>query len=329
MKKKWTAAIVCVIALIAVLAGIFGSGHTTQVNSSTTTKAETTVSSTTETTTTAASTTKATTQSSASAFKYASLPAYSGQAYTVVHNNVPYFSAKELSNARTSFESYHALDSFGRCGVCKASIGKDIMPTEKRGEIGSVKPTGWHLVKYDNVDGKYLYNRCHLIGYQLSGENANVCNLITGTRYLNVDGMLPFENMTADYVKETGKHVLYRVTPIFSGNDLVARGVLMEAESVEDGGSGVEFCVFCYNVQPGITIDYATGDSSASGQASTAVEKTTDVTGTYILNTNTKKFHKSSCSSVKKMSSKNKKTYHGSRSELLREGYTPCKSCNP
>ena len=135
------------------------------------------------------------------------------------------------------------------------------MPTEERGSIGSVKPSGWQTVKYDFVDGKYLYNRCHLLGYQLTGENANEQNLITGTRYLNVDGMLPFENMVADYVKETDNHVMYRVTPVFDGAELVARGVLMEAYSVEDGGDGVEFCVYCYNVQPGVKIDYATGDS--------------------------------------------------------------------
>ena len=153
------------------------------------------------------------------------------------------------------------------------------MPTEKRGSIGQVKPTGWHTVKYDNVDGKYLYNRCHLIGYQLSAENANSKNLITGTRYMNTEGMLPFENMVADYIHETGNHVMYRVTPIFEGNDLVASGVQMEAESVEDSGEGVQFNVYCYNVQPGITIDYATGDSHLSESDSSVAEEKT-----YILN---------------------------------------------
>ena len=153
----------------------------------------------------------------------------------------------------------------GRCGVAYASVGKDLMPTEERGSIGQVKPSGWHTIKYDNVDGKYLYNRCHLIGYQLTAENANEKNLITGTGYLNVQGMLPFENMAADYVKETGNHVLYRVTPVFEGSNLVASGVLMEAESVEDKGEGILYCVYVYNVQPGININYATGDSSASG----------------------------------------------------------------
>ena len=162
----------------------------------------------------------------------------------------------------SSFERYAPLDSLGRCGVAYANIGKDIMPTEERGSIGMVKPSGWHSIRYENVDGKYLYNRCHLIGYQLSAENANTSNLITGTRYLNIQGMLPFENMVADYIRETGNHVLYRVTPIYEGDNLVASGVLMEAYSVEDEGDGICFNVYCYNVQPGIVIDYATGASA-------------------------------------------------------------------
>lgn len=186
---------------------------------------------------------------------------YSETTYAVINNNVPYFTDDELSTE--SFEYYSELDSLGRCGVCVASIGQDIMPTEERGEIGNVKPTGWHTVKYPEIiDGNYLYNRCHLIGFQLADENANVNNLITGTRYLNMEGMLPFENMVADFVKETGYHVMYRVTPVFEGDNLVADGVLIEAESVEDGGQGISFNVFCYNIQPGITIDYATGNST-------------------------------------------------------------------
>ena len=189
------------------------------------------------------------------------IPEYSGAAYTEINGNVPYFTESELSEI--SYEYYSDLDPLGRCGVCVACVGQDIMPTEERGEIGNIKPTGWHTVKYnDMIDGNYLYNRCHLIGFQLAGENANEKNLITGTRYLNMTGMLPFENMVADYVTETGNHVMYRVTPVFDGDNLVADGVLIEAESVEDGGSGVLFNVFCYNVQPGITIDHATGDSS-------------------------------------------------------------------
>ena len=197
------------------------------------------------------------------AFSLSDVPAYAGAPYVAVNNNVPYFSDSDLT--ATSFEQYGDLDALGRCTTAYASIGQDLMPTEKRGSISSVKPTGWHNAKYDGIDGKYLYNRCHLIGYQLTAENANEKNLITGTRYMNVEGMEPFENMTADYIKETGNHVLYRVTPEFEGNNLVASGVLMEGKSVEDNGAGVLFCVYCYNVQPGITIDYATGESAKAG----------------------------------------------------------------
>ena len=189
------------------------------------------------------------------------IPEFSGDAYVVVNGNVPFFMPEEITGE--SFEYYAELDSLGRCGTTMACIGIDIMPTEERGEIGSVKPTGWQSVKYDCVDGKYLYNRCHLIGFQLAGENANKRNLITGTRYLNIEGMLPFENLVADYVQETKNHVLYRVTPIFDGDNLVAHGVLMEGYSVEDEGEGVCFCVYAYNAQPGILIDYATGENHA------------------------------------------------------------------
>ncbi|MGN0162683.1 MAG: stalk domain-containing protein [Candidatus Ornithomonoglobus sp.] len=189
------------------------------------------------------------------------IPPYSGEPYIVINGNKAYFDPSELITE--PFENYSELDELGRCGAAYANICKDLMPTEERGSIGSVKPTGWHTVKYDFVEGKYLYNRCHLIGFQLAGENANKKNLITGTRYLNVSGMLPFENLVADYVKETDNHVLYRVTPIFEGDNLIADGVLMEAESVEDNGEGVSFNVFCYNVQPGVVIDYVTGESYA------------------------------------------------------------------
>ena len=187
------------------------------------------------------------------------IPEFSDAAYVAVNGNVPFFLPEEITDE--SFEYYSELDDLGRCGVTMACIGIDIMPTEDRGEIGNVKPTGWQSVKYDCVEGKYLYNRCHLIGFQLAGENANKRNLITGTRYLNIEGMLPFENLVADYVQETKNHVLYRVTPLFDGDDLVAQGVLMEGWSVEDEGEGVQFCVYAYNAQPGITIDYATGES--------------------------------------------------------------------
>ena len=185
---------------------------------------------------------------------------YRGSPFIEVNGNVPYFREKEYTTE--SFETYGELDSLGRCGVAYANIGRDLMPTEERGEIGMIKPSGWHTVKYPEVnEDLFLYNRCHLIGYQLSGENANVQNLITGTRYMNVEGMLPFENEVAGYVRDTGNHVLYRVTPVFAGVNLIAEGVLMEAYSVEDQGEGVQFCVFVYNVQPGIQINYATGES--------------------------------------------------------------------
>ncbi len=201
------------------------------------------------------------------------LPAYSGKPYVEIDGNEPRFTEKDKT--KKSFEQYSELDSLGRCGVAYANVGQDLMPAEKRGSIGKVKPSGWHTVKYDIVDGKYLYNRCHLIGYQLTAENANEKNLITGTRYMNVDGMLPFENMVADYVKETGNHVLYRVTPVFEGKNLLAKGVQMEAYSVEDEGDAICFNVFVYNVQPGIQIDYATGESkedSGSGVGEDAQE---------------------------------------------------------
>ena len=206
------------------------------------------------------------------------IPAYAGNAYVVINNNVPYFIDSELSSI--SYEYYSDLDSLGRCGVCVASVGQDIMPTEERGVIGNIKPTGWQIVKYPGiVDGNYLYNRCHLIGFQLTGENANANNLITGTRYMNVEGMLPFENMVADFVKETGYHVMYRVTPFFDGDNLVASGVLMEAMSVEDNGVGILFNVFCYNIQPGISIDYATGNNAEDGTVAAEEEtSTTDQT---------------------------------------------------
>lgn len=195
-------------------------------------------------------------------FKITDVPKYAGSPYVEIHKNVPYFSEIEMQTATSSFEYYTNLDALGRCGTCIASIGQDIMPTEERGEIGEVRPTGWRQNKYLGlVEGNYLYNRCHLIGYQLTGENANAKNLITGTRYFNTEGMLPFENMVADYVRETSNHVLYRVTPIFQGDNLLADGVLIEAKSVEDNGSGILFCVFVYNIQPGIKIDYAIGEN--------------------------------------------------------------------
>lgn len=188
------------------------------------------------------------------------IPTYSGYPYVEINHNQPFFEEADLTTE--PFENYSELDSLGRCGVAYANICQKLMPTEERGEIGSVKPSGWHTVKYPElIKDLYLYNRCHLIGFQLAGENANEKNLITGTRYLNIEGMLLFENEVAAYVKETNQHVLYRVTPIFTEDNLIADGVLMEAYSVEDSGKGVSFCVFVYNVQPGIEIDYKTGKS--------------------------------------------------------------------
>ena len=260
------------------------------------------------------------------------IPPYCGEPYTVVNGNVPRFTSAEITEV--PFESYSELDSLGRCGTAFANICKELMPNKERGSIGMIKPSGWQTVKYENIEGKYLYNRCHLIGYQLAGENANERNLITGTRYLNMSGMLPFENKVDDYVKKTGHHVLYRVTPLFKGNNLLADGVLMEAYSVEDGGAGISFCVFCYNVQPGITIDYATGESYAndgsvglSGGKIVSEGPPEEESG-YIGNGKSKVFHLPTCSSVSRMSEENKVPFT-TREEAAGEGYTPCQICNP
>lgn len=264
-------------------------------------------------------------------YDLSNIPDYDGKAYVELNGNVPEFSESEKTYSE-SFEEYGKLDSLGRCTYAVSCIGKDLMPTEKRGSIGAVKPSGWHISKYDFVDGKYLYNRCHLIGYQLTAENANERNLITGTRYLNVEGMLPFENDVADYIEITNNHVYYKVTPIFEGNNLVANGVQMQAYSVEDNGQGISFNVYCYNVQPGVAIDYATGDNQVMASSSASVTSTSsDVADkkTYIVNTKTKKFHNPDCDGVKKMSSSNKKKYKGTRDSLISNGYSPCQKCNP
>ncbi len=258
---------------------------------------------------------------SLSDFSYAVLPEYAGEAFCTVNNGKPFFTEEEITE--DSFESYGELDRLGRCGTAFACVGRDLMPTEERESISHVKPSGWQSIQYDHVDGKSLYNRCHLIGFQLTGENANEKNLITGTRYMNVDGMLPFENMIADYVKETGNHVMYRVTPVFEGNELVARGVLMEAYSVEDEGDGVCFNVFAYNVQPLITIDYTDGSSYEPERKPSADDEE------YILNTSSKKFHRPECSSATEMNPKNKDEFTGTREELISMGYTPCGYCKP
>lgn len=275
---------------------------------------------------TGAATTTATTQSGNIA-SVNEVPAYSGEAYVEINGNVPQFSEALL--VTETFETYMPLDYLGRCGTVLACVGREIMPTEERGEIGQVKPTGWHTVKYDIVDGKYLYNRCHLIGYQLTGENANERNLITGTRYLNVEGMLPFEDAIADYVKETGNHVIYRVTPVFHGTNLLAHGVQMEAQSVEDNGKGICFNVYAYNVQPGIVIDYVTGESELKNKpmGATTTVSFSDGDEEYVLNTSSKKFHIPSCKYANSMKAENREISNATREYLMMLGYEPCKTC--
>lgn len=261
------------------------------------------------------------------------IPAYDGKAYVAINNNEPFFTDSDMTT--TAFENYSDLDSLGRCGVAYANICKDIMPTEERGKIGMIKPSGWHTVKYDVIKDRYLYNRCHLIGYQLAGENANPKNLITGTRYLNVEGMLPFENLVADYVNNTGNHVLYRVTPMFSGSNLVANGVLIEAKSVEDNGGGILFNVYCYNVQPGVGINYENGDSwldgttgsASSGLYSSAAENSAadssnSETMVHITATG-KKYHRAGCRTLKKSDTE------VTLDEAKSMGLSPCGICNP
>ena len=259
------------------------------------------------------------------------LPAYTGTAYTIVNNNQPNFSAAELTTK--GYEKYSSLDNLGRCGVALASCGKEIMPgaNEERGSISSIKPTGWIQRSYSGVSGGYLWNRCHLIGWQLSAENANRQNLITGTRYMNINGMLPFENMVADYIRETGKHVAYRITPIFEGNNLVCSGVQMEAYSIEDEGESICFNVYCYNVQPGIAINYATGDSSGPSSSTTTSTPSTEQGDTndnqaasgdmvWIPNSGSKYHSRSGCSNMKNPRQVTKQ-------EAENEGYEPCKKC--
>lgn len=283
-------------------------------------------------------------------FDLSQVSSYSGIPFCEINSNIPYFT--EADYTTHSYEYYSPLDSLGRCGYAVACIGTDLMPTEPRGEIGEIRPSGWHTVRYDDlISDRYLYNRCHLIAYQLAGENANPLNLITGTRYMNMEGMLPFENQVADYVTATGNHVLYRSTPIFEGeNLLLATGVLLEAYSIEDQGKGICFNVFTYNIQPGITIDYATGESFAEEiptEETTAISRTIDPIEpsaesstpqestelekevTYILNRNTKKFHRPTCSSVSDIKESNKVYSYDSREAVIAQGYAPCKRCNP
>lgn len=268
---------------------------------------------------------------SAGEIDIADIPEYSGSPYVEVSGNVPSFTDAALTSPA---ETYAPLDPLGRCGSAMAIVSRETMPTEERGSIGMVKPSGWHTVRYDDlISDRYLYNRCHLIGYQLTAENANERNLITGTRYLNVEGMLPFENEVADYVEATGNRVLYRVTPVFVGDELVARGVQMEAKSVEDGGAGVSFNVFCYNVQPGIQIDYQTGESRRSQDAgevgeSSSIHPSADQV-TYVLNISSDKFHLPDCPSVSKMADHNKRIFTSTYDEMIANGYSPCGNCLP
>lgn len=295
------------------------------------------------------------------------IPAYTGKAaYVEVNNNEPEFSEQEYAVAQEAIqesnhgnesevealESYSSLDKLGRCGSTYALVGEETMPEGERGNISDIKPTGWHSSKYDYVEGESLYNRCHLIAWMLAGENANRENLITGTRYMNTEGMLPFEDEVHDYVEETGNHVLYTVTPVFKDEELVARGVQMEAYSVEDSGKSVSFNVYCYNVQPGVEIDYATGDNwpnksvgaqasgnkgasstSSSGEdpsnSTTSSSNSSHVSATYVLNTNTKKFHRPECEGASDISPSHRQDYSGLRKELIDQGYQPCKRCNP
>lgn len=256
-----------------------------------------------------------------------------------VNGNKPTFTKKEIK--KKSYQKFSKLDSLGRCGVAIASIGRDIMPKSKRTSISSVYPSGWHTYRYASVAGRYLYNRCHLIGHQLTGQNANAKNLITGTRYLNVDGMLPFEDEVAECVKFSNKHVMYRVTPLYKGKNLVASGVQMEAYSVEDKGKSCSFNVYCYNVQPGIKINYKTGTSKGSGKISGGKtsngkkykkkysNKKVKKSGKYVISKNTRKFHYASCTYVKRIKNSNRQFFNGSRKTLINQGYSPCKSCRP
>ncbi len=272
------------------------------------------------------------------------IPEYSGRPYAVINDNIPSFNKYELTTK--GYETYASLDSLGRCGGAVASCGREIMPKadEERGSISAVKPSGWVQAQYDCVSGKYLYNRCHLLGWQLSAENANKRNLITGTRYMNTEGMLPFENMVADYIRETGNHVAYRVTPIYNGSDLVVSGVQMEAYSVEDDGEGICFNVFCYNVQPGVKIDYSTGRSRASGSNKETTKKYVSVQttkeyveetkkpisyNTYAYSSKSDKFHYPDCRYVKTIKAENYCEYTGDRQGMINKGYSPCKNCNP
>ena len=278
------------------------------------------------------------------------VPEYTGEAYLVLNEDVPLFTDEDFSSMKGVV--YSEQDELGRCGPAYGLIGKETIPEESRGTIGNVKPTGWQTVRYDDlIEDRYLYNRCHLIGYQLAGANAEERNLITGTRYLNVTGMLPIENKIWEYVTGTGNHVLYRVTPVFDEDNLVASGVVIEASSVEDRGKSIQLCRFLFNVQPGIVIDYKTGESYEENTYSLdELESEIDIIddesdlktvsrqmpvpedtaeATYVLNISTMRFHDPSCPSVEDMKEKNRRYSYETREELIEQGYRPCGSCNP
>lgn len=306
-------AIIIALILLAERFGLFGEGETDETDSTIQTLPDNTESS------PAGQTVKK--------FDISEVPACNGAPYVVINSNEPFFTDAEITDK--AFEKYSDLDALGRCGIAYANICRELMPSERRGEIYTVKPTGWQHVEYDFVDGLSLYNRCHLIAHSLAGEDANEKNLITGTRFMNTEGMNPFENMVVDYVRETDNHVLYRVTPVFEGDNLVASGVLMEALSVEDGGEGIKFCVYCYNVQPGVEIDLSNGKSRLAEKNGSYYFSSNDVEGTYILNTKTKKFHLPGCENVEEIGASYKKEYKGRRGDLIDDGYVPCRGCNP
>ncbi len=264
---------------------------------------------------------------SVQSFSLEDIPESSETGYVFINNNEPEFTEEEYTT--DAFEAYSPLDYLGRCGPAYACLGRELMPTEERESISHIYPSGWQSVQYDNVEGGSLYNRSHLIAFMLSGENDTEENLITGTRYMNAYVMLPFENMVADYIRDTGNHVLYRVTPVFEGSNLVASGVQMEAYSVEDGGADICFNVYIYNVQPGIEIDYATGDNWLAADANNTEPGDSNGAESYVLNTNSKKFHDPDCGSVDDMAEHNRSDFKGSRDDLIKQGYEPCGNCRP